>query len=151
MLDRLFKGTTLAERLLWGAGFFVVSSLVSLAVVTAVLVSLPAGYFRDDAPPAAWPRSPLLRWAWRIGKNALGLALLALGLLLSVPGVPGQGLLTMLIGLILLDFPGKRGLERRLVARPTVLGAINRLRARFGRPPIELSPPSDHDSRRARP
>lgn len=138
MLDRLLKGTTLTERLLWGAGLFTVSSLVSLVAVTAVLVSLPAGYFREDAQAAPWPRSPLLRWAWRIGKNVLGLALLALGLLLSVPGVPGQGLLTMLIGLILMDFPGKRGLERRLVARPAVLGAINRLRARFGRAPIEL-------------
>jgi hypothetical protein len=138
MLDRLLKGTTLTERLLWGAGLFTVSSLVSLVAVTAVLVSLPAGYFREDARAAPWPRSPLLRWAWRIGKNVLGLALLALGLLLSVPGVPGQGLLTMLIGLILMDFPGKRGLERRLVARPAVLGAINRLRARFGRAPIEL-------------
>ena len=138
MLDRLLEGTTLTERLLWGAGLFVGSSLLSLAAVTAVLLSLPADYFRADAPAAAWPRSPLLRLAWRVGKNALGLALVALGVLLSVPGIPGQGLLTMLIGLILLDFPGKRGLERRLVARPQVLGSINRLRARFGRPPMEL-------------
>ena len=63
---------------------------------------------------------------------------MALGALLSLPGIPGQGLLTILIGLILLDFPGKRGLERRLVSRPSVLAAINRLRARFGRPAMEL-------------
>jgi hypothetical protein len=106
--------------------------------VTAVLVSLPPAYFRYDAPAADWPRSPVLRGLWRVGKNLLGLALVALGALLSVPGIPGQGLLTILIGLILLDFPGKRGLERRLVSRPSVLGAINRLRARFGRPPMEL-------------
>jgi hypothetical protein len=138
MLARLFEGTTLTERLLWGAGFFVASSLLSLAAVTAVLVALPADYFRDDAAPAEWPRSTLLRWAWKIAKNILGLALIALGLLMSVPGVPGQGLLTMVIGLILLDFPGKRALERRVVARPAVLGAINRVRARFGRPPMAL-------------
>jgi hypothetical protein len=138
MLGRLLEGTTLAERLLWGGALFVGSSLLSLAAVTAVLVSLPADYFGERAPAAAWPRSPLVRAAWRAGKNLLGLVLVALGVVLSVPGVPGQGLLTILIGIILLDFPGKRALERRLVARPAVLGAINRLRARFGRPPMEL-------------
>jgi hypothetical protein len=138
MLARLLEGTTLTERLLWGAGLFAVSSLLSLAAVTAVLVALPVDYFREGAPPAKWPRSPLLRWVWRIGKNILGLALIGLGLLLSLPGVPGQGLLTMVIGLILLDFPGKRSLERRIVARPAVLGAINRVRARFSRPPMAL-------------
>ena len=138
MLDDLLEGTTLAERLLLGAALLVGSSLLSLAAVTAVLVSLPADYFAARAPDAAWPRSPVLRAVWRIGKNLLGLALVALGLLLSLPGVPGQGVLTILIGIILLDFPGKRAYERRLVVRPAVLGTINRLRARFGRPPMEL-------------
>jgi hypothetical protein len=101
-------------------------------------VSLPPNYFRDDAPAAPWPRTPMLRGLWKVAKNVLGVALVALGLLLSLPGVPGQGILTILIGLILLDFPGKRGLERRLVTRPAVLRAINRLRARFNRPPMEL-------------
>jgi hypothetical protein len=138
MLGRLLDGATLIERVLLGVGLLVASSLLSLAAVTAVLVSLPPGYFREHAPAADWPRTPLFRWLWRIAKNLLGLGLVALGIALSVPGVPGQGLLTVLIGLILLDFPGKRGLERRLVARPSVLGTINRLRARFGRPPMEL-------------
>jgi hypothetical protein len=124
--------------LLWGVGLFAASSLLSLAAVTVVLVALPVDYFRNGLVKAEWPRSPLLRWAWRIGKNLLGLALVALGLLLSLPGVPGQGVLTMVIGLILLDFPGKRGIERRLVGRPAVLGTINRVRARFHRPPMEL-------------
>jgi hypothetical protein len=138
MLGRLLEGTTLTERIVWGAGLFAASSLVSLGAVTAVLVALPVDYFRAGAGPAPWPRSPVLRWAWKIAKNILGLALIVLGLLMSVPGVPGQGVLTMVIGLILLDFPGKRSLERRIVARPAVLGAINRVRARFGRPPMAL-------------
>ncbi|HKZ05207.1 MAG TPA: hypothetical protein VJU81_07025 [Methylomirabilota bacterium] len=138
MVARLIEGMTFAERVLLGVGLFVGSSLVSLVAVTAVLVSLPPGHFRSDTPAGVWPRGPVLRALWRIGKNLLGLALVALGALLSLPGIPGQGLLTILIGLILLDFPGKRGLERRLVSRPSVLGAINRLRARFGRPPMEL-------------
>jgi hypothetical protein len=138
MLARLFEGTTLTERVLWVGGLFAASSLLSLAAVVAVLVALPVNYFQDGGAPAEGPRSPLLRWAWKIAKNILGLVLIALGLVLSVPGVPGQGLLTIVIGLILLDYPGKRGLERRIVARPAVLRTINRVRTRFGRPPMEL-------------
>jgi hypothetical protein len=44
----------------------------------------------------------------------------------------------MLIGLTLIDFPGKRGLERRLIGRPPILKAVNRVRARFQRPALEL-------------
>jgi hypothetical protein len=44
----------------------------------------------------------------------------------------------MIIGLTLVDFPGKRRLERRLLRHPRVLRAINRLRARFDRPPLDV-------------
>jgi hypothetical protein len=64
--------------------------------------------------------------------------LMVVGALMALPGIPGQGLLTMLIGLSLLSFPGKRRLERRFVRMPALLRAINRLRARFARPPLKL-------------
>jgi hypothetical protein len=55
-----------------------------------------------------------------------------------MPGIPGPGLLVILIGITVMDFPGKRRLERWVVGRPGVLGAINRLRRRYGRPPLVL-------------
>jgi hypothetical protein len=69
-------------------------------------------------------------------KNVLGVFLIILGLILSLPGVPGQGILTILLGLIMLDIPGKRPLEARIIQRPTVLAAVNSLRARYGKPPL---------------
>jgi len=77
----------------------------------------------------------------RIPRNVAGFILIAVGVLLSLPGIPGQGLLTILVGVMLLDFPGRRRIERRILGRRTVLVRINRLRARFGRPPI-IAPPS---------
>ena len=79
-------------------------------------------------------------------KNASGIALVALGFVLSLPGIPGQGLLTILLGVMLLDFPGKRRLERRLVGMPRVFDRVNRLRARFGKPPLVLAE-NDADNR----
>jgi len=52
--------------------------------------------------------------------------------------LPGQGLLTMFISLMLLDFPGKRRLEQSIVRRPIILRSINWLRERHHRPPLEL-------------
>jgi len=61
-----------------------------------------------------------------------------LGILMSLPGVPGQGLLTILLGIMLLDFPGKRGLEYKLVSKPRVRDAINKLRHKFDKPDLIL-------------
>ncbi len=81
-------------------------------------------------------RHPALRWFGLAVKNVLGLVLLLAGIAMLVR--PGQGVLTILMGIALLDFPGKRQLERRLIALPTVLRTINKLREKFGRPPLTV-------------
>lgn len=117
----------------WGVLVFVLSAVASLALVTAIVVRLPANYFAPGVPAVA--AHGLLA---RIGKNLLGAALVVIGALLAIPGVPGQGVLTILIGVMLLDFPGKRRLELHFVSRPHVRRSINALRARFGRSPLVL-------------
>ena len=64
---------------------------------------------------------------------------MALGIVLSLPGVPGQGLLTILLGIMIMDFPGKDRLEQKLLSRPSIVNAINRLRGRFNKPPLVLN------------
>jgi len=132
------------ESLSWGQkaalglGLFAGTTVLSLAAVTIVLVRLPATYFQDNFVSPLVGRHLIVRWIRVILKNILGAVLILFGLLLSLPGVPGQGLLTILIGLMLLDFPGKRRIERRLVASPIIQRAINALRARFGKPALVL-------------
>ena len=129
------------EALLISLVLFLVGFFGSLALVGWVLVKLPVAYFQEDHPRAfLWAeRHPFLRGLGFVGKNMLGVLLVLVGIVLSLPGVPGQGILTILIGIMLLDFPGKRRLERKLVSRPSVLKAINRLRHRFDKPPLELA------------
>jgi hypothetical protein len=83
-------------------------------------------------------QSPVVRVLAIIGKNLLGVVLVVLGILLSLPGVPGQGVLTILLGIMLLDFPGRRRFERWIVGWPKVFNAINKLRQRFDKPPLVL-------------
>jgi hypothetical protein len=52
--------------------------------------------------------------------------------------VPGQGLLTIAVGLILLDFPGKFRLERWLATRRSVWRSLNWLRRRAGSKPLQM-------------
>lgn len=118
---------------------FVVTFAVSLAIVSFIMVKIPADYFKEDRPRELLPdKARAIRWLAVIGKNLLGIVLVALGIVMSVPGVPGQGLLTILLGIMLLDFPGKRKLEYKIVSRPQVLNAINKLRHRFGKPALVL-------------
>lgn len=110
----------------WGlaACLFVLSACGSLWLARAVLLSLPTTYFSAPAPSEALAR--------RIARNLLAGALVAVGLVLALPGVPGQGLLTLAAGLLLADLPGKR----RVLGHPRVLRAVNAARERAGVPPI---------------
>jgi hypothetical protein len=136
---------------LLGVAVGLLVSVASLLVATLLLVKLPATYFQDPpARPTRADRHSLRRLAARAGKNILGAILVAVGAVLALPGVPGQGVLTIVVGLVLLDVPGKRRLERRLVGRPRVLRAINALRQRFGSAPLVLDSGPEAD-RRSRP
>jgi hypothetical protein len=122
--------------LLWAAVIFLLMFVLSLAAICLVIVLLPEPHLVHERPQLLADKPPLIRWAAIIAKNLLGLIVIAVGVLLSIPGVPGQGLLTILIGLMLLDIPGKRRLIHYLVRRPGVLRTLNYVRARFGRPPL---------------
>ena len=87
--------------------------------------------------PNSWrQRHPALRIGYHIIKNLLGVLFLGAGLIMLF--APGQGVLTILLGLSLLEVPGKRALEIRILRQPAVLRTINRIRARAGRRPLQL-------------
>jgi hypothetical protein len=123
----------------WGIAISVTAAVVSLLLAGAVVVNWPTDQFKHAAPPLFMAgRHPVLRVLGIAGKNVIGLLLILMGIVMSLPGVPGQGFLTILIGLTLVDFPGKRRLEQRLIRRPSVLRVVNRVRARFGHPALEF-------------
>jgi hypothetical protein len=123
----------------WIVLFSVVTFVLSIAATVVVLVKLPDTYFKAEHGREFWvEHHPALRWGGLVVKNLLGLTLVLFGIVMSLPGVPGQGVLTILMGVMLLDFPGKRRLELKLVRRPKVLRAINGIRRRFDRPPLQL-------------
>ena len=136
------------ETLLWWLGALSIVMFVGTLVVLPLIVArLPADYFtRDQRPTGGHAPARTPRLLGLVGKNLLGIVLILAGVAMLV--LPGQGILTMLIGLILTDFPGKHALERRLVQQPSVWQAINWIRAKAHRPALEMPAPSPPPSGR---
>jgi len=120
----------------WLAASSAFTFVASLAVVPWLVVRIPRDYFApDSAHRMPWAdRHPVVRLVFVIGKNVFGLLFVAAGLLMLV--LPGQGILTIVVGIVLLDFPGKQRILRRVVMQPPVLESINWLRRRSGRGPL---------------
>jgi hypothetical protein len=139
----------------WAAGLalaVVVPTLTFLFGV-AVVLWLPSDYFVRGITDidSFWRRHRVVRVTVRILKNALGWFMVPLGIFMALPLVPGPGLVFILIGISLLEFPGKRHLEERLLAYPPVLHAVNRMRKRFGRSPVLVHPRGSTSGKRESP
>lgn len=125
----------------WLVGMGVASAVMfvaSLVLIPILVIRMRADYFvnvHSEASVLAGV-SPTVRWLLLGLKNVLGVVVLVLGVMMLVG--PGQGVLTILLSLSLLNFPGKRRLEARLLRIPGLLPTINRLRQRAGRDPVVL-------------
>jgi len=122
------------DLLWWMFALSIVTFVGSLIAIPVLAVRMRADYFLRDKPPTPW--HPLLHLVVVAGKNVLAAVLIAAGFAMLV--LPGQGILTILVGVLLLSFPGKRKLELWLLRRPRILRTINRARRRWSKPPLEL-------------
>jgi hypothetical protein len=103
-----------------------------------MVVRLPSDYFlhRRRTPPV--PKRHLgVVMLMVIGKNTLGFVFVAAGIAMLV--LPGQGLLTIMIGLMLANFPGKYRLERWTISQPSVLRSMNWIRAKAHKAPLLIN------------
>jgi len=136
--------TRLREHEDWLAwiGFASLATVIISAIAVPILIRrMPSDYFLEDSAGSEWMRRqhPVLRVTFLILKNLFGAVLVVGGLIMFL--TPGQGILTLVAGILLLNFPGKRRFEVWLMSRKPVNRAVDWIRRRAGRPPILL--PSD--------
>jgi hypothetical protein len=125
------------QRLLMSvAGLSVLLFVGSLIVLPILLARIPEDYFEDPKRHSGGLKTlhPAFYWGLRVIKNLVGWVLVLAGILMLL--LPGQGILTMIVGLVLSDFPGKFALERRLASNDRILGGINWIRRRSGHRPL---------------
>lgn len=145
MFSRLVAWLEANEVVLWSLGgaslFMFVATLIAVPII---VVRIPADYFTrpERGTRLILEHHPVLGLFVLVLKNLLGLILLVAGIAMLV--LPGQGLLTIVIALTLLNFPGKYHLERWVVSRSLVFRSINWIRRRRGVPELEAMSFSEH-------
>lgn len=129
---------------MWLGAFSVVSFFATLIAIPFIVARIPTEYFiRDHKKSAGDNRRTPLNLFWLVLKNILGVIFILAGLAMLV--LPGQGVLTMLLGIMLMNFPGKLALERYFIRQPTVFKALNWMRARANRPALIVDVPAATD------
>lgn len=135
------------RALMWWIGSAsAVMFLGSIVVIPIIVVRIPEDYFtRESRHSGVWkPRHPVLRVALLLLKNLAGILFILAGILMLVG--PGQGALSILIGIMLLDFPAKYRLESAIIRRRPVHRTINWIRAKAHRPPLKIPKPASSPS-----
>jgi archaellum biogenesis protein FlaJ (TadC family) len=135
----MFSAITANEALLWQlASVSVAMFFATLLLVPMILIRLPSDYFsyRRRKSRASF-RHPFVAVLLTTLKNLLGLIFVVAGIAMLV--LPGQGILTILVGLMLLDFPGKYRAEQWMVSHVSVLRSINWIRAKAHKPPLAIN------------
>ena len=122
----------------WVGAISLATVIVSFVAVPIVIRRMPYDYFLENSSGAEDIREqhPVLRVVFLILKNLIGGILAIGGLIMFL--TPGQGVLTLLIGLLLMDFPGKRGLEIRLMKLKPVKKTVDWIRSKGEKPPLVL-------------
>ncbi len=130
----IWASMTLMNVIIFVAAFLF-SVLLNIVVIAIVFVKIPANYFsthyqQDFMPGSSWHK----RWGAFLLKNLAGVLMILIGIVALIG--PGQGILSILTGIILLDIPGKRPFEAKLIGRPAILSAANKLRAKYNKEPL---------------
>jgi archaellum biogenesis protein FlaJ (TadC family) len=133
MMLELLANSLLAKIGALSALFFI-TSLLSLPWLVALI---PEDYFlHKKRQHTQWKTThPLARFLVIFAKNFLGYILLFGGILMLF--LPGQGILTLVMGLLLIDYPGKFELEKKIAKTPRVFKGLNWLRAKANKPPLK--------------
>jgi len=109
----------------------------SALAVPWIVLRLPADALRRPNPLDAWGKvHPVLRIVVIVARNCVGVPLVLIGIVLAIPLVPGQGLLTIILGLLIMEFPGKWWLEHKLVGHSVVMRLLNWIRRKGHREPL---------------
>jgi archaellum biogenesis protein FlaJ (TadC family) len=125
-------------ELFWWFGFLsLITLFFSLVIIPIFIIRMPHDYFvYEQRRNIVRKKDNIIIRILCIGiKNILGALFIFTGLLMLV--LPGQGILTILIGLMIMNFPGKYRFEKRLIQYPAIYRAINWIRLKAHRKQLQ--------------
>ena len=134
-IESLLNWIETHQSILVFAGFFSLITVISAALAVPFIInSLSVDYFikKKRRSSIETPLKLFLLIVTLIIKNILGLLLFISGFLMLF--VPGQGLLTIFISFLFIDFPGKWKFQQRIVKIPNIHKVLNWIRKKGGKP-----------------
>ena len=139
--EKIISWSSMNSDLLFLLGSLSIFILVISVFMMVLIISfLPEDYFKSEnrnlISSVQNSRYPLLKLLVLITKNFFGVLLLLSGILMLV--LPGQGILTIITGLVFMDYPGKYKFERKLLRQKGVINSINWIRSRLSKPSLKV-------------
>ena len=123
--------------ILWFGSISLFVFLFSLLSIKWLVSLIPEDYFINKKDSKIKTNNILIWYIVLVFKNLIGYSLILGGIMMLV--LPGQGLFTIIIGLMMSNYPGKYSLEKKFIAIPTILKSINWLRRKSNKPPIRIT------------
>lgn len=126
------------EMLFWLGIGSAIMLVASIAALPWLVSRIPRDYFDHTKEPTVAPLRghPVARLLIHIVRNVVGVFLIIAGILMLF--LPGQGLLTLLLGIMMTHFPGKYHVEQWFIRQPGILAAINWFREKGSAPPLTI-------------
>ena len=125
------------DLILWFGSISLFVFLFSLLSIKWLVSLIPEDYFINKKDSKIKTNNILIWYTVLIFKNLIGYSLILGGIMMLV--LPGQGLFTIIIGLMMSNYPGKYSIEKKFIAIPTILKSINWLRRKSNKPPIRIT------------
>ena len=122
--------------ILWFGSISLFVFLFSLLSIKWLVSLIPEDYFINKKDSKIKTSNIFIWYIVLIFKNLIGYSLILGGIMMLV--LPGQGLFTIIIGLMMSNYPGKYSIEKKFIAIPTILKSINWLRNKSNKPPIRV-------------
>tara|TARA_B100000927_G_C16451874_1_gene464186 strand:+ start:1332 stop:1757 length:426 start_codon:yes stop_codon:yes gene_type:complete len=136
-LDTLYQFITNYKKFIfWLGSISAVIFVFSLLSIKWLVALIPSDYFIKKEDSKFKKKYPFLWFLSLIIKNIFGYSLIIGGIFMLI--LPGQGVFTIMIGLMLSNYPGKYAIEKKFIAIPSVLKGINWLRKKSNEPPINI-------------
>ena len=123
--------------ILWFGSISLFVFLFSLLSIKWLVSLIPEDYFINKKDSKIKTSNIFIWYIVLIFKNLIGYSLILGGIMMLV--LPGHGLFTIIIGLMMSNYPGKYSIEKKFIAIPTILKSINWLRRKSNKPPIRIA------------
>ncbi|WP_458777283.1 PGPGW domain-containing protein [Desulforhopalus sp. 52FAK] len=135
---------SLSERdfnglLIWLPAISLLTFVLSLLLLPYMIRKIPSNYFLTlSSTPAKAIDYDIKFLFFFLLRNIFGCFLLLSGVIMLF--LPGQGLITIFVSLLLIDFPFKRRLITFLIVQKKIQNSINWIRKKTNKPPINWPP-----------